>query len=101
MKLDLLRSKNLFGIFDVNIPGDAIVNAANEGCTGGFGVDEIINKSGGFKLKEARKLLNGCATGDAKVTPSFDHTKVSISECEINVNIELHNLVPSLTWLAY
>ena len=35
--------------------GDAFVNAANEGCTGGFGIDEHTNKSGGFKLKEARK----------------------------------------------
>jgi len=57
--------------------GDAIVNAANEGGTGGFGVDEVINRAGGFKLKEARKLFNGIPTGEAKVTESFEHTKVS------------------------
>jgi len=57
--------------------GDAIVNAANEGGTGGFGVDEVINKAGGYKLKEARKLFNGIPTGEAKVTESFNHTKVT------------------------
>lgn len=56
--------------------GDAFVNAANEGCTGGFGVDEQVNRAGGFELKEARKLLGGCPTGEAKVTESFDHKKV-------------------------
>ena len=53
--------------------GDAFVNAANEGCTGGFGIDEHTNKSGGFKLKEARKDLGGCQTGHAKTTAAFDH----------------------------
>lgn len=56
--------------------GDAIVNAANEGCVGGFGVDEAINKAGGFQLKQARKDLGGCKTGNAKITESFEHTKV-------------------------
>eukprot|EP01125_Pyxidicula_operculata_P015627 TRINITY_DN532_c0_g1_i4.p1 TRINITY_DN532_c0_g1~~TRINITY_DN532_c0_g1_i4.p1 ORF type:complete len:199 (+),score=35.02 TRINITY_DN532_c0_g1_i4:87-683(+) len=56
--------------------GDAFVNAANEGCTGGFGVDEQVNKSGGYDLKVARKQLGGCPTGQAKVTESFDHKKV-------------------------
>ena len=27
--------------------GDAFVNAANEGCVGGFGVDELVNRAGG------------------------------------------------------
>lgn len=61
-------------VLDFN--GDAIVNAANEGCVGGFGVDEAINKAGGFELKEARKKLGGCKTGFAKITPSFAHEKV-------------------------
>ena len=56
--------------------GDAIVNAANEGGTGGFGVDEAVNKAGGYALKEARKAFNGIATGDAKHTESFGHGKV-------------------------
>jgi hypothetical protein len=43
--------------------GDAIVNAANECFIGGFGVDEAVNKAGGFELKQVRrKLLGGCPT---------------------------------------
>ena len=53
--------------------GDVFVNAANEGCTGGFGVDELVNQSGGLELKEARKKLGGCPTGQAKSTPAFAH----------------------------
>lgn len=56
--------------------GDAIVNAANEGCVGGFGVDEQINIAGGYELKIERKKLGGCKTGNAKITPSFLHSKV-------------------------
>ena len=54
--------------------GDAFVNAANEGCVGGFGIDEIVNQRGGPSLKEARKELGGCPTGEAKLTPAFAHT---------------------------
>jgi len=35
-------------------------------------VDEQVNRAGGFELKQARKLLGGCPTGQAKVTESFD-----------------------------
>ncbi|CAB9503660.1 Macro domain-containing protein [Seminavis robusta] len=52
--------------------GDAIVNAANEGCVGGFGIDEMINRAAGnYEIKEARKKLGGCPTGQAKSTGSF------------------------------
>ena len=54
--------------------GDAFVNAANEGCVGGFGVDELVNQKGGPRLVQARQALRGCPTGYAKATPSFDHT---------------------------
>lgn len=56
--------------------GSCIVNAANIGGITGFGVDEMVNRAGGFKMKEARKLFNGIATGEAKSTESFEHTKV-------------------------
>ena len=55
--------------------GDAFVNAANEGCVGGFGIDEVVNQSGGPELKAARKLLGGCATGHAKSTVADAHAK--------------------------
>eukprot|EP00039_Didymoeca_costata_P000863 m.47648 g.47648 ORF g.47648 m.47648 type:complete len:241 (-) comp10521_c0_seq2:63-785(-) len=56
--------------------GDAIVNAANEGCIGGGGVDGAINTAGGKELMKARKALPiieekyeiRCKTGDAVVT---------------------------------
>ena len=41
-----------------------------------FGVDEMVNRSGGFQLREARRALQGCRTGEAKITPSFGHTNV-------------------------
>ena len=40
--------------------GDAFVNAANEGCVAGFGLDEMVNRSGGPRLKAARKKLGAC-----------------------------------------
>ena len=57
--------------------GDAFVNEANEGCVGGFGLDEMVNKAGGPLLRIARQALGGCSTGDAKCTPSFAHARTA------------------------